>query len=83
VLTMVCGYSRFASAVVVQLRLPHWPTASDGDAITCAEVKTKDEPVDHAVQSRRRPGGQPSRSIEAGATGRKSMAWKRSGVRAP
>ena len=26
---------------VVQLRLPHWPTASDEDAITCAEVKTK------------------------------------------
>lgn len=25
---------------VVQLRLPHWPTASDEDAITCAEVKT-------------------------------------------
>jgi hypothetical protein len=27
-------------------------------------------------------GGQPSRSIEAGATGRTSMAWKRSALEA-
>ena len=44
---------------VVQLRLPHWPTASDEDAITCAEVKTKSTngkstPVESAIKDSRR-----------------------------
>ena len=44
---------------VVQLRLPHCPTASDEDAITCAEVKTKSTngkstPVESAIQDSRK-----------------------------
>lgn len=44
---------------VVQLQLPHWPAASDEDAITCAEVKTKatngtSTPVESAIKDSRK-----------------------------